>query len=81
MKLEKARELEDLLNEFDKLSKAKDIISNYDSTVEFKISSFYNRNTKTPVSICLPLNNEDKDKIVSGIDSALQEVRERIDNF
>lgn len=81
MKLEKARELEDLLNEFDKLSKAKDILSNYDSTVEFKISSFHNRNTKTPVSICLPLNNEDKDKIVSGIDSALQEVRERIDNF
>ena len=81
MKLEKAIELEAILKEFNKLCRAKDIISNYDSTVEVKISSFHNHNTKTLVSICLPLNNEDKDKVVSGIDSALQEVRERIDNF
>lgn len=81
MKIEKAKELRDLLDEFDRLSLATGILSNYDSKVEIKISSVYNRNNTTPISICLPLNSDDRNKIVSGIASALEEVRTKIDDF
>ena len=81
MKLEKARELEALLTELDVLIAVKDILSNYDSKVEVKVSSVHNHNRGTSSSVCLPVEGKVKDEIIASIDLANQKVREKIDNF
>lgn len=81
MKLEKARELEALLKELDKLSKAIDILSNYDAKVEVKVSSVHNHNSGTSASLYLPVEGKVKEEIIASIDLRNQKVIEKIDNF